>query len=677
MPLDVENYLRTPPKWSLDGQEDLYEEALEKLNLKLGSHSSLLCPIGGHDGRDRNGIKVYHNGVMCFSGHGVIPKAVVVEKTGLKPKGTASLLSLMQQEVGRFAAKLELLDFITFEVKRRQSKPDNEAKVLAKILFSYVEKQLYQNNPQWVLRLKFFYKRKYPQTLSEFWSDQRLYQKVHPEPQEANITPTYYCEKYGPRKMPNGHNEKALLHVLTPSFHEIKEIIKGEGEKATTTIEVHQSPALGRFLSGEAESIKQSPLYELINYSRPIAKVTNGWDSNTGSLPRKIITPRFTFAGTPRPSITSEFINDLRSTFIFTDAEMPARYLGYLIQPMIVHLGPGQYPAYLFEGPTNSGKGLLGQVLPGILYCSQFGPSVCESSFKGSQQEMSILLGQAIESVYLFIDEIIFASKKDLKFLDNLTTQQRLQYRVLNVGYASRPNHLTIAMSAISKNFSDETKGRLVDITLTETSNIKIKGFLEKWRSQAPELLKDMYQKVSAVDLINNIPSVENRRGGFGLLKKVLQEAFHLEVSYKISYGTNDILDIICLLPNSTSISGTISGPWQRYTPKAVAQFYALINNVPIRSEHLLGLLNTALGFRSTESHPAYKEHGYPSEDGNYYHIKLTEEKQGKGESRRHFIYVKKAVHNESKDHKAEKPAQPVQAHLLSDSRFPSVLGDL
>lgn len=381
-----------------------------------------------------------------------------------------------------------------------------------------------------------------------------------------------------------------------------------------------------------------------------MAKIQNGWKVREGILPCKVTVPALTHLGPIDPHIVEHFIDDLNTHFTFENpTRMVPQYLGYLTQPMICHFMPGQNPVYFYKGPTHSGKGYLGNILAGRIYCTQFGPGVCETNFKTGAYELNVLMGKASQSPYIFFDEIAYVSNKELKFIDNLATQQQLEIRKLHVGYASIPNHLTVTLTAINKEFSDETKARLVEIGFTKSSPEIIKKFNEKWGPKTPELLAALFSRVSLVDFTKDIPDVPHRRTGFGILQKALKDGFGIDVAYPISQNPNEILDTIVRMHESPAIHGVVKGIWTRYTPKQVTDFYNHDNPSPMKAEYMPASLTTALGYKATEDHPAYSKEGYAGESEKHYHIKLTEEGQGESRNLRRYVYVRSAEESNSK----------------------------
>jgi len=403
---------------------------------------------------------------------------------------------------------------------------------------------------------------------------------------------------------------------------------------------------MGRFIKGEAEAVLKSSIYDLRPYTRPVAGIQSGWKLEDKRLPCRVIVPQLIYKGSIDKNIVEEFSTDLAEHFAFEKPNMVFQYLGYLVQAMVCHYSPGQNPVYYFKGPTHSGKGYLGNIFVGMLYCTQYGPGCHETNFKSGGYELDILLGKATQYPYVVFDEIAYVSLKDLKFIDRLATQQQIEVRKLHIGYATIPNHMTVSMTAINKEFSDETKARLVEIVFTESRPEKIKEFNEKWSTRTQELIAALYQGVSAVAFAQDIPTVEHRRTGFGVVKKALEEGlrtdtFKPRVEYPLSQSPNYLLDVIAQLFESET-EKEMKGNWARYTPRKIAKFYNSISSTPVKSEYMQSNLVTALGYLTTETHPVFKKDEYPAESGAYYHIKIVQEGQGRGEdNKRSYVYIR------------------------------------
>ncbi len=630
--LDYDEYLSTSPHWSrLNTLADAYESALEKLSLKMGSQSSLRCPLGGHDSDDRAGIRVYPNGVMCFSNHGFIHSSRIIEIAGM-PAPSGSLADFAYSEVSRFAPKRELLEILEIKVEKVPGVNTQDRKIFAKILFDFAVRLLTKKDQQWFFRLEHIFRHQYPYSPREYAHGKFLLHETHRESGGIDEPPTFLVRRFETRDIPRSGIEAPLLRSIAPKLHFINFSKEGAVKYSPTA-------NISRFVNGEATAMLSSSLFGICIYNRPAIGVKVGWVFQEGSLPCCVYVPSPLHKGNVNSNIIQELVVDLKANFSFEDPDIMApQYLGFLIQGMLAHLSPGQNPLYFFKGPTHAGKGYLGNVFPGFLYATQFGSGVCEANFKEGSYELSILMAKAVQFPYVFFDEIIHAGTKELKFIDNLATQKIIQYRGLYKGYLGAPNHLTVALTAINKEFSDETKARLVEISLTRSTPSLIKAFHEKWKNRLSELFASFFQALSNVNF-KEIPSVENRRTGFGVIKKALENGLHVTVDYPLHQSSNDILDVIARMYDSNT--GRACGKWKRYTPKNVLDAFNFENKIPIRNSQIAALLNTALGYQSTEEHPVFGRDGYPSEDGRRFHIKIRDEGQGTGAARRKYIYVR------------------------------------
>ena len=150
-----------------------------------------------------------------------------------------------------------------------------------------------------------------------------------------------------------------------------------------------------------------------------------------------------------------------------------------------------------------------------MLYCTQHGPGCHETNFKSGGYELDILMGKAAQYPYMVFDEIAYVSSRN----SSSSTVLRHSYRSKCVScmWAMRqiPNHMTVAMTAINKEFSDETKARLVEISFTESRPAIIKKFHAKWAQRLKELIAALFHGVSKVDFTRDIPDVAHRRTGF------------------------------------------------------------------------------------------------------------------------------------------------------------------
>jgi hypothetical protein len=142
-----------------------------------------------------------------------------------------------------------------------------------------------------------------------------------------------------------------------------------------------------RFHNADKKAVPKSSLHEEVIFNRPAYGVSSGWEKyNESRLPRKVEAAEVTCSSVDG-SIVKEFIFDLSKTFAWCEPNSYggtalAAYLGYLVQPIISHLGSGQMPAYFFFGATQSGKGYLSSVLPSLIYHRLGDPTVSSKRFQ-------------------------------------------------------------------------------------------------------------------------------------------------------------------------------------------------------------------------------------------------------------------------------------------------------
>lgn len=486
--------------------------------------------------------------------------------------------------------------------------------------------------PQWRIRLEKIFDNKYPEYSRECWHNGKLasvkYEKI-----DMNSSQPY---SFSTRNIDTiTKPEHILCSKIAPLLYEV-ELDKNGKPSIIPTAEVI------RFHNSEKEAIPKSSLFEEVIFNRPAYGITSGWDSYTlGRLPRKIVAAEILHS-TFEEEILFEFMSELRSTFAWPDGNNSngflAVYLGYLIQPLISHLMPGLMPAYCFLGPTKSGKGYLSNVLPAIFYHRPGESCVTTKKIPKEVYEFEVLMEASKNALYICFDETKNASDEELKMIDAFCTQSEVVIRKFRVGYYQLPNLYTVSATAVHRTFSDETYGRMSIIKLKESRPENISKFHQKWRLRGPQLLKCIFEKVSGVKVeLDMLPTVADRRPGFGLVAHFLKEAFGLTPDYSIEATYCDVLDDLCKLFESEPHLGSPRGPWLRFSPRSFTQFMAKNHDIKWKRSSALAAINTALGYTSTRSHPIFKDTGYPSESGRHYHIELREEGE---RSKRVLIYI-------------------------------------
>ena len=141
--LNVNDYIKSPPSWATSSTTTAYEEACAKLGIQMGQNPSRLCPCGGHEGSSDKNLRMYPNGLYCFSQHGRIPPERVIKFAGLpNDEAEASLSKLALGEVRRFVARDQLKDMLSYEIAKRLSWDERRVRAGEQALFEWAVDEL-------------------------------------------------------------------------------------------------------------------------------------------------------------------------------------------------------------------------------------------------------------------------------------------------------------------------------------------------------------------------------------------------------------------------------------------------------------------------------------------------------------------------------------------------------
>ncbi|MFQ5502837.1 MAG: hypothetical protein ACE5EQ_11150, partial [Phycisphaerae bacterium] len=216
---------------------------------------------------------------------------------------------------------------------------------------------------------------------------------------------------------------------------------------------------------------------------------------------------------------------------------------------------------------------------------------------------------------------------------------------------------------AVSKTVPPETAGRLLEIHFTESRPQSINTFYQKWGGRGPVVLRALFDAVSTIDDLAKGDPVPDRRPGFGILKRVLREAFSLEASFEITAQDDDILDLICEA-FFKDMGSERTGGWRRLSFKALTHLYCESTGLKANKATMGRKVYTSLGYESTRKHPQYRHTGYRWEDGKHYDIEIRSESEGQGQKRT-SIYVR--LHKVASTHSATPDLQKGPSGAKSD----------
>jgi len=660
-PLSTPEWLTTPPPFAGGtGSNSTYPEALALLGLKMGSNPSNKCPCGGHgESTDRN-LCVYPDGVFCFSHHGRISTEQTIAAAGLTEtlRGPA-LDQLLDKEAERFVPRDQLCSMSNQLLQERYGWEGLRLRYAVEIVVDWATAYR-PGSPRFTARLDAAFSGCYPCQAREFMTQAGLVHRPSSVASAQGLSLTAHASYQFPNLVIRKPLDTRLACQLAPVLCSVSD--KGQ-LRATADID--------RFRNLEAGAVGRSSLTGADILNRPTLGVCDGWTFVGGSLPTFTNTVRFTAKAADR-SLLDTFLADLQEALAFASEQDFYTLLAYLIQPMVAHLCPGGFPGYAFSGPTKSGKDFCAAALPGMFYRNDAGAAVNVARLCSSDYELQVLLARAVGQPYLLFTEVVDAKPAQLKMLDAMLTQPTLATRELYAGYGNVPNLLTVGLTAIAKDFPDETAGRLAEVKLTESRPETIARFYEKWQHKGPELLRSLFEAVNAVYARRTEwPLVKDRRPGFGMLAALLEDAFGFDCRFEIQHSVDPLLDHLCRMHESPACSGVPKGGWSRYTIRNVAKFLHQETGRSQGPEVLAQRITTALGYRSTKTHPGYGETGFPAESGRQYHLELRREKQG-GPAEREFLYISECSDTDGGDPVPREPAAPAPTPTLSTAASPA-----
>lgn len=529
--------------------------------------------------------------------------------------------------VKRFVPKATLIPAL-FEALAIYAETEDRVDASATEIIESCIAELTKNDHDWKERLDCIFDGEYPLVYREAFRGGQLVTMKYPKPtMRSNQQTTYEVPDVRPIPAP----KKLLCSKIAPALFDIESDSKGK-LRAEPTAEVE------RFLNGERDAVPKSSLHEIVLLNRPTAFETSRWEPiDKTKIPRQIIAPTLKFSN-PKHGIVEEFIDDLRETFAWDRIGYLYSYLGYLLQPMLAHFFRGQGPGYLFSGPSNAGKGYLSNALPQILYMRDGENTVVTKKLPENTYEFEVLLGSVGDALYLCFDEAKNANDEQMKLIDAFATQQTVQMRRMRIGYTEVDNLYTIALTAVHRNYSDETNGRMATIKLKESRPEAISGFNHKWGLRGAELLAALFARISSVSFTTKeCPPIPNRRAGFAVMAHVLQRTFGVVPDYQVEVSNNEILDDLCAMYEIEPKLGDTKGGWKRYSPRMITNHLAAKGD-KMKRENLMSAVHTSLGYSSTRNHPAYKETGYSAESGKRYHLEVREEGE---KQKRVFVYIR------------------------------------
>ena len=522
--------------------------------------------------------------------------------------------------VRRFIARETVISVLLQQLKNEYDGSGREAKNLALSIFKKA-KSVNKNADErgWSERLTHIFDGAYPATTREFLKDDEFVQHRYRGNKNATAGVTFFSDEYE-KISPN----RSLVPQMAPLLHDVEYIYGGK----YTKYRVNRTPEVERFLTLEANTASKSALVELEVHNRPLCGIRDGWSYDPSAPPRRIITAKLAHPSKDT-KLLSSFLEDLRNTFAWEDDESFNAYVAYLIQPTLYHYYPGQMPGYLFRGPTKSGKGYLSGTLPGLLYKRTGSPTVALKKIPTSDYELEVLLHSVRQSVFLVFDEIALAETLHMKAIDYLLTANNLITRKLQHGHQCIPNSFTVGLTAVNVGLTDENVGRLALVNLVEQRPSEITDFHRNWVDRGPELMAALFHKTNSVKInLGKLPKIPDRRPGFGLLAHVLKRGYDLEVSFPLLAVRPEILDLACQLYVDVADTRERSG-WRVYSLKAVQDYFSEKQQKPIEKKALESLFATALSYGgSTRKHPLYRESGYPSDSGDFFHIELRKDTQ-------------------------------------------------
>jgi hypothetical protein len=633
--LNVDQYLTSPPSWGRDGTQERYVDALAALGLALGSNPSARCPEGGHEDSDDQNVVAYDRGLMCYSRHGFIALSRVIELAGLPAAaGGLSLTDLTEREVGRFVARDQLQSLLTAAIAERLGWSGPRQKAAVECLIGWATRAK-RSDLHWNQRLQAVCHGRYPAHAREFWCVDRIVHRQHLVASQLDDLgrsggPSYRVQIVWPREKPS----PPLAIALAPALANVVQDKCGN-------LKASCSASTDRFLAGQREAVAQSSLVAIECIDRPVPSLSGGWHlpSDAKQLPLYISVAAPSVTVVDGRGLIQELFADMQATFAYVDHEAFVRSVACLIQPMLNVLMPGQFPGYFYSGPTKSGKTYLAGPFPAEVYRHNAGQSVYLTRIPSSDYEMAVQLAAHRAVLYAVFDEVIDMTEEQLKILDQMITAPNLVSRVMRVGYLTRPNHVTFAFTAVAKSLPPESAGRILEIHLSESRPVEIEKFYVRWRRRGPQILRALFDALRCIKDLHIGDPVPERRPGFGILKRVLREAFGLVAVFDIGADEDDILDLIC---NACfqQVGSERPGGWRRISFSTLATHYNTQTGLKANKRTMERRVYTALGYESTRRHPAYQQTGYRWEDNRHYDIEIRHEGEGGGQTRS-SVYVR------------------------------------
>lgn len=546
--------------------------------------------------------------------------------------GLESVRLVAGKLISRFFPRDELENLLCQLVIQNGLIPSSEAFTATQKLIEDCFSHFESSDEEWKLRLSGIFGGRYPRVAREVWVDGRLGHRHYGRRSkpESESPVTFSVTTYEPRISPRIR----LTKKLAPRLYAVRASDKGAPRVVTTE-------NVERFLAGESGSLLESSLYEVQIFNRPTYRVNACWSLEPNRLPCKQVAAEITSKEGDR-GLLHELAEDLKSTFSLKNESSLPVYLGYLLQPMLCHMLPGQMPAYFLGGPTKSGKNYLSCVLPGVIYSRDGAKTVLTKTIPDSSYEMEVYLNDIREALFVVFDEIIHASDEQFAFINSLLTQPTIQVRRFREGYLKIENRFTFAMTAVNRGFSDETDGRLAVISLERSRPDEITSFHRRWMSRGPQLLHALFTSLNEVDLeLSRISAVPDRRPGFGLMARAVHSVFGIKPSYELHSTAHEVLDDLCRLYEERKNKGSEKGQWTRFSVRAIQEFWQELGIRISGRARIIKLLQTALAYGSTRHHPVYKESGYQAESERHYHIEMRTE--GQDSTSRIFIYIRPA----------------------------------
>lgn len=522
--------------------------------------------------------------------------------------------------VERFFPFNDLVDLLLAQMNGLEPKAGSSREKLNEV-HALVHKAIARrsaSNDEWQRKLQLIFDGVYPDRAREFWDGKQLVHEGYKSSSGRGLSlATFSMERYEPREFPSIKNCQQLAPKL---FH----VVKSE-TKYGITEKIEASREVDRLRSKNHEALLESGLYEIKVHSRPIhGKRESDWESYSElSLPIKNL------VGCPaakeyEPDVLDLFLTDLRNTFAFATEGHLGNFLAYLLQPMLCHYQPGEFPAYSFQGPPGSGKTFMARGVPKRLYRRAGASTVVSSRLQSGDYELQVFLSRCHDAVYIVFEEVKDAAISQLSMLNDLFTASEANTRVLNRGFAELSNSFVYALTAVKRGFYDETQRRLVHVTLTDPRGDEVKKFNRSWRERFPVLLKAMHEKLQGLDALHAESDPNEPRGpGFAIMAHAVKLVFGVDVEFTLQASEHEIYDEIIEM-HELAPKGCI-GRQAYYSLQAFMEYLRQHRQYRKSKTDLREELETAFSQSSTKNIPCYKEKGYVAESGRRYHLGFTQ----------------------------------------------------